>query len=121
MDDRITIIEGPPPVFEKVDDGWAMGLNEGPRLSVPAMTRLRTFNGAALVERCYRAWHEKSSMQLQYRDDVGLEQTARILAARNVTTDEGDVLVLWVYLDRDGIEYEVDSGEDDSAEDHPDL
>ena len=30
MDDKITIIEGPPPVFEPVQDGWALGLGEGP-------------------------------------------------------------------------------------------
>jgi len=121
MDDKITIIEGPPPEFEQVNDGWAIGLNEGPHLMVPALTRLRTFNGPALVERCYRAWHEKSSILLQYRNDVGLEQTAPILAARNVTTDEGDVLVLWVYLERDNVEYEVDSEDDDSVDDTPDA
>ena len=54
MDEKITIIEGPPPVFEAVNDGWALGLNESSRLSVPALTRLRTFNGPALVERCYQ-------------------------------------------------------------------
>ena len=59
MDEKITIIEGPPPVFEAVNDGWALGLNEGSHLSVPALTRLRTFNGPALVERCYRAWNSK--------------------------------------------------------------
>ena len=121
MDDKITIIEGPPPVFEHVNDGWAMGLNEGPHLFVPALTRLRTFNGAALVERCYRAWHAKNPIQLHYRNDMGLEQAAPILAARNVRTEEGDVLLLWVYLDHDHVEYEIDSGEDDSAEDGPDL
>ena len=59
MDDRITIIEGPPPVFEHVDDAWAMGLNEGPSFYGLALTRLRTFNGQALVERCHRAWSQK--------------------------------------------------------------
>jgi hypothetical protein len=117
MDDQITIIEGPPPDFEHVNDGWAIGLNEGPRLSVPALTRLRTFNGAALVERCHRAWHARASMTLHYRNDIGLEQTAPILAARNVKTDEGDVLVLWVYLDQEQVEYEVDSEDDDGAAD----
>jgi hypothetical protein len=121
MDDRITIIEGPPPVFEHVNDGWAMGLNEGQHLFVPGLTRLRTFNGAALVERCYRAWHGRSSILLHYRNELGLEQTAPILAARNVTTQEGEVLFLWVYLDREHVAYEIDSGEDDSAEDTPDT
>jgi hypothetical protein len=120
MTDRITIIEGPPPVFEHVNDGWAMGLNEGPHLSVPALTRLRTFNGAALVERCYRAWHDNAPIHLLYRNDMGLEQIAPILAARNLQTAEGDLLILWVYLDSDHVEYEVDSGEDEDTEDNPD-
>ncbi|MGE5251995.1 MAG: hypothetical protein ACM3QS_17455 [Bacteroidota bacterium] len=121
MDDRITIIEGPPPVFELSQDGWALGLNEGPHLSVPALTRLRTFNGPALVERCYRAWRSQKPIQLHYRNDMGLEQTAPILAARNVDTENGQVLLLWVYLDQDQVEYEIDSDEDDSTDENPDL
>lgn len=116
MDDKITIIEGPPPVFEAVNDGWALGLNEGPSLSVPALTRLRTFNGPALVERCYRAWHAKSPIHLHYRNEMGVEQTAPILAARNVNTLEGHVLLLWVYLEGDKVELEFDSGEDDAED-----
>jgi hypothetical protein len=119
MDDQITIIEGPPPVFEQVNDGWAVGLNEGPRLSFPALTRLRTFNGPQLVERCHRAWHNSKPIHLHYRNDLGLEQTAPILAARNVDTTDGHVLLLWVYLDSDQVEFEFDS-DDDNAEDNLD-
>jgi hypothetical protein len=117
MDDKITIIEGPPPVFEAVNDGWALGLNEGSRLSVPALTRLRTFNGPALVERCYRAWNSKLPIHLHYQNDMGVEQSAPILAARNVETPDGHVLLLWVYLDHDKVEYEFDKGDDESDED----
>lgn len=120
MEEKITIIEGPPPVFEHVNDGWAMGLNESPSLSVPALTRLRTFNGPALVERCYNAWHNKNSIHLHYRNEMGLEQSTPILAARNVDTEDGNVLLLWVYLDSEGVEYEVDSGDDDLFDDFPD-
>ena len=88
MDDKITIIEGPPPVFEAVNDGWALGLNESAALSVPALTRLRTFNGPALVERCYRAWKAKSPINLHYRNDMGMEQSAPILAARGTVAVE---------------------------------
>ncbi len=112
MEDRITIIEGPPPIFEHVHEAWALGLYEGPQHSVPALTRLRTFNGPALVERCYRAWHERQPIRLHYRNDQGMEQTAPILAARNVETEDGHVLLLWVYLDREKVEYELDSGDD---------
>ena len=119
MDDKITIIEGPPPVFEQVSDGWAMGLNESPNVLVPAVTRLRTFNGNELVERCHRAWNRRDSIHLHYRNDVGLEQTAPILAARNVETSDGNVLLLWVYLDKEHVEYEFDEGDDDEADDDP--
>jgi hypothetical protein len=118
MDEKITIIEGPPPVFEAVNDGWALSLNEGTRLSVPALTRLRTFNGPALVERCYRAWNANAPIHLHYRNEMGVEQAAPILAARNVETPDGHVLLLWVYLDHDKVEYEFDKGDDESDEDN---
>lgn len=120
MDEKITIIEGPPPIFEHVNDGWAMGLNESPHLSVPALTRLRTYNGNALVERCYNAWHNKNTIRLHYRNEMGLEQTAPILAARNIETQEGQVLMLWVYLDSETVEYETDTGDDDQLDDEND-
>ena len=116
MEDKITIIEGPPPVFEAVNDGWALSLNESAGLSVPALTRLRTFNGPALVERCYRAWNAKDPIHLHYRNDMGMEQSAPILAARNVETADGHVLLLWVYLDHEKVEYEFDTEDDDSDE-----
>ncbi len=119
MDEKITIIEGPPPIFEHVNDGWAIGLNESPHVLVPALTRLRTFNGNALVERCHRAWNQQGTIHLHYRNDMGLEQTAPILAARNVETSDGNVLLLWVYLDKEHVEYEFDDGDDDSADDEP--
>jgi hypothetical protein len=121
MDDKITIIEGPPPVFEHVNDGWALGLNESPKMYVPALTRLRTFNGPALVQRCYTAWHNQSSIRLHYRTDIGMEATAPILAARNLDTPDGQVLLLWVYLDSEGVEYEMDQGDDDQRDDFPDI
>jgi hypothetical protein len=55
-------------------------------------------------------------MHLHYRNDMGIEQTAPILAARNVETPEGYVLLLWVYLDHEKVEYELDSGDEDSDE-----
>ncbi|HEX8992319.1 MAG TPA: hypothetical protein VF784_11635 [Anaerolineales bacterium] len=120
MDEKITIIEGPPPIFEHVNDGWAIGLNESPHVLVPALTRLRTFNGNALVERCHRVWNKQETIHLHYRNDMGLEQTAPILAARNVETSEGNVLLLWVYLDKEHVEYEFDDRDDEGADDEPD-
>ncbi len=117
MDTKITIIEGPPPVFEPVQDGWALSLSEGPSSLINAVTKLRTFNGAKLVERCYRAWNNQLPMHLLYRNEMGLEQEAPIQAARAVDSDDGDILLLWVYLDPDLVEFEFDSSDEDNAED----
>jgi len=120
MEDKITIIEGPPPVFEAVQDGWALGLNEGPHLTDVVLTRLRTFNGPALVERCYRAWRESATINLHYRNDLGMEEYAPIMAARTVETAEGHVLLLWLYLDSEKYELEFDSGDEEDFDDYED-
>jgi hypothetical protein len=117
MSDKITIIEGPPPTFETVQDGWALGLNEGPYLYDLALTRLRAFNGAALVERCHRAWHNNGTIQLEYRDEAGLEENAPILAARNVQGSDGDVLFLWVRREPEDLEEDFDEDDSDPADD----
>lgn len=96
MDDRITIIEGPPPIFENVNDGWALGLNESPSIYHMALTRLRTFNGPELVERCHRMWRKKEPIFLHYRNELGLEDKVPILAARASEVPEGQVLFLWI-------------------------
>ncbi len=116
MDDKITIIEGPPPAFETIEDGWALGLNEGPLVYDLALTRLRTFNGAALVERCHRTWNNGSTMYLYYRNDLGLEEHAPIMAARNVETNDGHVLLLWVRRKPEESEAEMGFGDDDEDE-----
>ena len=109
MDDRITIIEGPPPVFEHVDDGWALGLNEGPGYYGLALTRLRTYNGAALVERCHRAWSKKEPIYLHYRNRLGLEEKVPILAARSSEEENGQVLFLWIQGSDEMLEENEDS------------
>ena len=117
MSDKITIIEGPPPTFETVQDGWALGLNEGPYLYDLALTRLRAFNGAALVERCHRAWHNNSSIQLEYRNEFGLEENAPILAARNVQSTDGDMLLLWVRREPEDATADYDDDDDTEVDD----
>src|SRR3970040_1587840 len=98
MEDKITIIEGPPPTFEAVNDSWVLGLNESPTLGEIAVTRLRTFNGPALVERCHRPWRIRHTIHLESRTPEGLQQQARIVAARYLETEEGHLLILWVRL-----------------------
>jgi len=124
MDDKITIIEGPPPTFEAVSESWVLGLNESPELGEIAVTRLRTFNGPALVERCHRAWRNRQPIQLEFRNSDGLQQQAPIVAARHIETDEGQLLILWVRLTGEevqlefGYEDDLGDGEDDDPE-HP--
>lgn len=113
MDEKITIIEGPTPVFETIEDGWALGLNEGPALFDLALTRVRTFNGQALVERCHRAWTDQSAIYLHFRNRLGLEERAPIMAARNVDTDDGQMLLLWCRVKSEDIDEELDLGDDD--------
>lgn len=96
MEEKITIIEGPPPVFEDITDGWAIGLNESPILYDTIFTQVRTLNGPALVERCHRAWKNNTQIFLHYKNDMGIEEKAPIVAVRSVDTDEGQVLLLWV-------------------------
>jgi hypothetical protein len=127
MDEKITIIEGPPPTFEAVDEGWVMGLNESPTLADIALTRLRTFNGPALVERCFRAWRQRQAIYLEFRTSDGLERLAPIVAARYLEVDEGHLLLLWVRLNDEEVElelgYDDDVGDDydDDDFDFPDL
>jgi len=131
MENKITIIEGPPPVFEDIADGWAVGMNEGPILYDTIFTQVRTLNGPALVERCHRAWRERSSIYLHYRNDLGEEEKAPIVAARSVETDEGQVLLLWVRqlpsfedlqdlaedFSEEGFDFDYDDEDDDDFED----
>jgi len=112
MDDKITIIEGPPPVFEEVDDGWALGLNESPVLYDTALTRLRTFNGPALVERCHKAWKHNVEICLHYRNELGLESKVPILAARTAEGSTGQVLYLWVRRELQESETDTESDDD---------
>jgi len=121
MDDKITIIEGPPPTFESIPELWVHGLSEGNVQSEMVMTRLRTFNGASLVERCYRAWANQKEIQLEYRTPDGLEAEVPIVAARNMETDEGDILLLWLRLPDDCIELEIGYGDDFDDEEDWDI
>ena len=112
MEEKITIIEGPPPTFEAVSEDWVMGLNESPTLADVALTRLRTFNGPSLVERCYRAWTNQETIRLEFRGQDGLKYDAPILASRAMDVEDGQLLLLWVRLDKEGVELEVGYDDD---------
>ena len=67
MEDKITIIEGPPPTFAARTALWAISVSESPNMGEIVMTRLRTFNGPELVERCHRAWRHQQPICMEYR------------------------------------------------------
>jgi len=115
MEDKITIIEGPSPTFELIPDIWVHGLVEGALQAEVVATRLRTFNGDELVERCQRAWENQRTIQLEYRTPEGLSAEVPIVAARSMDTGEGDVLLLWVRFPDDSIEVGIDYGDDDDT------
>jgi hypothetical protein len=116
-DEKITIVEGPPPTFLEVSDGWPLGLNESPILANLMVTQLRTFNGLALVERCQRAWSKQQTVHLEYKNFDGLKQEAPIVAARHVDSPEGQLLILWVRMVQDETELELEYGDDDDDDD----
>ncbi|HRF46265.1 MAG TPA: hypothetical protein PLC98_01470 [Anaerolineales bacterium] len=97
--EKITIIEGPTPTFETPPETWALSFSEGPSLPRVAVTRLRTFNGPALVERCWKAWNSGRACNLEFRNEEGLTQEAPIVAVRAVETQDGQVLLLHVRVE----------------------
>ena len=121
LEDKITIIEGPPPNFEDVHEGWPLGLNESPSLHKLALTRLRTFNGPALVERCYRAWRKKQAIQLEFRAADGLIHKTPIVASRTLDGDDGQLIFLWVrFTEQEAlIELGADDDQYDLEDDDP--
>lgn len=120
MEEKITIIEGPTPVFEPVTDSWAISVSESPNLGEIVVTRVRTFNGPELVERCHRAWRHQQPICLEYRTEEGLQEQAPIVAARYLETDEGHMLLLWLRLVDEGVElqfgYDDDTGDSEDSD-----
>ncbi|MBM3143987.1 MAG: hypothetical protein FJ010_03245 [Chloroflexi bacterium] len=121
MDEKITIIEGPSPIFELLPELWVHGLVESTLQAEVVATRLRTFDGSALVERCQRAWRKGRTIYLEYRTADGLLDEVPIVAARNMATEEGDVLLLWVRFPDDSIQIGIGYADDDSLSDEGDM
>ena len=116
MEDKITIIEGPPPTFETGKRWMGAGLDREPAALHGQPHSGTHIQWPALLERCHRAWRHQSTIHLEYRDENGLEYEAPILAARTITVDEGQMLLMWVQLEIDLDEIDPDSddlGDDD--------
>jgi hypothetical protein len=123
MDEKITIIEGPPPTFEDIHEGWPLGLNESPTLHKLAMTRLRTFNGPSLVERCFRTWRKHQTIQLEFRAADGLIHKTPIVASRAMDVEDGQMILLWVrFTEQEALlEFGADDDQVDNEDDDPDM
>lgn len=113
MNNKITIIEGPTPIFEAVNSEWANAVVEAPANFEVVMTNLRTMNGQELVERCNRAWSQQDTMYLHYRNPIGLEQEIPIVAARALETEAGEKIVLWVRIKPEQVKLEIHLDEDE--------
>jgi hypothetical protein len=115
----ITIIEGPPPEFVLAQDVWSASAWEGTRPRSVGMCQMRTFNSAALMERCTRAWQEGRSVNLDFPQMDGLRQRVEVLAAKPGRVEEGDLLYLWVAVpnlptdEQIGEDLDADDGDDD--------
>jgi hypothetical protein len=92
----ITIVEGPPPDFRDVANGWPWSIFEGSTNDNIAMCEMRTFNGPKLVERCHHAWREGRSARLDFPTGDGSRGELDILAVRWEAVEEGHKLYLWV-------------------------
>lgn len=120
MSDKITIIEGPTPVFQEVDGLWSYSLIESHLQHDTLFTELRAFNGNSLVERCRQAWRGQEPIYLEFRTKDGLPDQLPIVAAHNKKIEEGDVLQLWLLLERKDTEIEI-KFIDDYEDDDPDM
>ena len=118
--EKITIIEGPSPMFELIPMGWATSIVEGVVPANVALTRLRTFKGVELVERCHRSWRKQDAINLEYRNQEGLATEVPIVAARFSDTEEGQMLLLWVRLSESEFELAFDDDFDDFEDDDTD-
>ncbi|MFN8595935.1 MAG: hypothetical protein U0559_07105 [Anaerolineae bacterium] len=118
----ITIIEGPPPEFVLAQDVWSASTWEGTKPRSVGVCQMRTFNAAALMERCTRAWHEGRSVHLDFPQMDGLRQQVEVLAAKPGRVEEGDLLYLWVAVPNLVADNQLDEDVDvDDEEDDDDL
>ena len=120
MSEKITIIEGPTPLFSEARGLWSYSLIESHLQHDTIYTELRAFDGDSLVERCRQAWRNQEPIHLEYSTEEGLPDQLPIVAAYCKETEEGDVLQLWLRLEHEDIEIEVEF-DDDFDDDIPDM
>ncbi len=112
----ISIIEGPPPNFQFVDEQWTQSLQESTTPYEMARCDTRTFNGPKMLARCRRAWDEKRPVMLEFRDLDGLKHRVEVCGVRYEKLDDGTLLQLWVRLPVEMQLIEIEQGDDDSPD-----
>lgn len=109
----ITIVEGPPPDFQPVPSFFFPSIMEGDGEAETLMCELRTMSGKSILKRCQDAWKEGRPVQLVFKDEMLMKQTAEVVAMRLKEIDEGTLLYLWIRAYVDYAVEEVDGGEGD--------
>lgn len=119
MSEKITIIEGPTPLFREANGLWAQSLIESHLQHETIFTELRAFDGKTLVKRCLKTWKKQDTIHLEFRNEQGLTDSLPIVAVHNEETEEGDRLQLWLQEEREEVEIELefDEFDDDDLED----
>ncbi len=115
----ITIVEGPPPDFRRVDEAWAYSLVETTWMSFVSLCQVRSLNGRALLERCQRAWASQRPIRLDFPTMSGMRRQLEIIAARYEKLPEGDLLNLWVRHQLGETEDVSPSADDASGDEFP--
>lgn len=113
MSDKITIIEGPTPLFREANGLWAQSLIESHFEFETIFTELRAFDGSTLVKRCQKAWENQEAIFLEFRTEEGLTDQLPIVAIHHEETEEGDRLQLWLREEREEVEIELEYDEYD--------
>ena len=113
----ISNIEGPPPQFQFEDDQSTLLFQDTTGPFEIARCDTRTFSGPKMMARCHKAWGERRSVMLEYKDLDGLKQRTEICGIRFDKLDEGTLLQIWV---RFPIEMQLIQIEDEDDEESDD-
>jgi hypothetical protein len=116
----ISIIEGPPPQFQFVDDQSHLLFQSTQGPFEMARTDTRTFNGPKMIARCQNAWAEKRAVMLEYKDMDGLKQRVEVCGIRFDKLDEGTLLQIWVRMPIEMQLIEIEEEDDEASEDGED-
>ncbi len=111
----ITIVEGPPPEFQLIANRWAVSVVESLTKNNIAMVEMRTFNGPALVQRCQNAWAEGRPTYLDFPLGDGSREELEIIAIHWEEVEEGHKLYLWLRIEGELEEIDLDADIDEDA------